>query len=232
VNPPDYRTAWDHLPTRRAWWGHMAMNVAGLVGWPAAWIGLLYVLVVFLSRGFAFLFALPLCYALYRAVIQLRYLPTAIHMLRVLQQYPWQLLSHTPRGLDEHPDAEDGGIWIEFPDPAGRGDKGIPLTFVKHHRAYWWLRHIGGPRTKPEVKAQLEPLWFAGDPRFLGVVAVTGRRGVAPRRLHFLYRPSAFEQRAVRRQWDDATPEDLERARRAGARFLASASAATAGQEP
>ncbi|MGW0595758.1 hypothetical protein ACWD11_01290 [Streptomyces sp. NPDC002776] len=211
----------------------MAMNVVALVGWPVAWIGLLYVLAVFLSPGFAFLVSLPLCYAMYRAVLQLRCFPTALHILRVLQHYPWQLLPHTPRGLDEHPDAEDGGIWIEFPNPARPEGRRIPLTFVKHHRAYWWLRHIGGPRTKPALKARLEPLWFAGDPRFLGVVAVSGRRGAAPRRLHFLYRPSAFEQRAARRQWDDATPDDLERARRAGARFLASApaTATAAGQE-
>ncbi|GAB2443520.1 hypothetical protein GCM10027162_43380 [Streptomyces incanus] len=78
----------------------------------------------------------------------------------------------------------------------------------------------GGPRTKPALKAQLEPLWFAGDPRFLGVVAVSSRDGKAPRRLHFLYQPSAFDERAPRRSWEGADPADLERARRAGARFV------------
>ncbi|SBT91681.1 hypothetical protein GA0115233_103342 [Streptomyces sp. DI166] len=210
----------------------MARHLLGLVGWPATWIGLLYVLVVYLTPGFALLFAFPLCYAMYRTILQLRHLPTTIRTLRVLQHYPWQLLPNTPRGLDEHPHAEDGGIWIEFPDPSGRGRKGIPLTFVKHFRAYWWLRHIGGPRTKPDLKAALEPLWFAGDPRFLGVVAVTGRHGAAPRRLHFLYRPSAFEARATRPEWPDVTPADIERARRAGARYLPNVPAATpAGQE-
>ncbi|WP_328873573.1 hypothetical protein OHT76_27750 [Streptomyces sp. NBC_00287] len=210
----------------------MAMNVVGLVGWIGGWVALLGIS-THTPNWAVWIFMPYFVYGLYRAVIQLRYFPTALQTLRTLQHYPWQLLTHTPRGLDEHPEAEDGGMWIEFPDPARPEGRRIPLTFVKHHRAYWWLRHIGGPRTKPELKARLEPLWFAGDPRFLGVVAVNGRRGAAPRRLHFLYRPSAFEQRAERRQWDDVTPDALERARRAGARFLESAPAATtAGQEP
>jgi len=197
----------------------MAMNVIGLIGWIAAWVGLLYVLIVFLSQGFIFLFVLPLCYCVYRALIQLRYFRPAFCMAQVLRTYPWQVLPGVRRGLDEHPEAEDDGIWIEVPNPASRA-KGIPLVFVRHHRAYWWMRRIGGPRTKPEFKAQLEPLWFAGDPRFLGVVAAPAKGGDAPRRLHFLYQPSAFSKTATRRQWEDASPADVERARRAGALFL------------
>lgn len=231
MNPEEYPTAWDHALTRRSWTLHMALTIVGLVGWAGGWVILLGISTW--APGWAVWIFVPcFVYGLYRTVLQLRHIPTAFHILRVLQQYPWQLLSGTTRGLDEHPRAEDGGMWIEFPDPGGRAEEGVPLTFVTHHRAYWWLRHIGGPRTKPELKARLEPLWFAGDPRFLGVVAVNGRRGAAPRRLHFLYRPSAFVQRAARRRWDDASPADLERARRAGARFLTSAPAASpAGQE-
>lgn len=218
MNPADYPTAWDHPPTRRAWVGHMAMNGLGLIGWIGGWIVLLgistrtpnWVVWVFMPYFF---------YGAYRAFIQVRYFPLAFHMLRVLRAYPWQLLLGVPRGLDEHPDAEDKGIWIELPSPGDRTKK-IPLTFVKHHRAYWWLKRIGGPRTKPALKAQLEPLWFAGDPRFLGVVAARAKGGSAPRRLHFLYQPSAFNKAAPRRQWEDASPADLERARHAGALLL------------
>lgn len=216
----DFPAGWDHPPTRRSWNQHMAMNIVGLVGWPAAWIGQLYVLVVFLSPGFAFLFAPPLCYAFYRTVIQLSYFPAAFRMRRVLREYPWQLFFTLPRGVDEHPDAEDDGVWIEIPDPTAPSQRGVPLTFVKHHRSYWWLRHIGGPRTKATLKEQLEPLWFAGDPRFIGVVAVSTRNGLAPRRLHFLYRPSAFEGEVARERWEDAAASDLERAQKAGARFV------------
>ncbi|MGW2287258.1 hypothetical protein [Streptomyces phaeochromogenes] len=197
----------------------MAMNVIGLIGWIATWFGLLYVLIVYLSQGFVFLFVLPLCYCVYRVLVQLRYFPTAFRMVRALRAYPWQVLPGVPRGLDENPEAEDAGIWVEIPNPTGRA-KGIPLVFVKHHRAYWWMRRIGGPRTKPMLKAQLEPLWFAGDPRFLGVLAAPAKGGDAPRRLHFLYQPSALSKTVHRREWEDASPADLERARHAGALVL------------
>ncbi|MFJ3666110.1 hypothetical protein ACIPSE_06620 [Streptomyces sp. NPDC090106] len=199
----------------------MAINTVGLIAWSAAWIGQLYGLVAFLSPGFALLFAPTLCYALYRSVVQLGYFPTAFRMRRVLQFYPWQLLTAVPRGVDEHPAAEDDGIWIELPDPAGSAHRCIPLTFVSHHRSLWWLRHIGGPRTKAGLKAQLEPLWFSGDPRFLGVVAVSAKNSAAPRRLHFLYQPSAFGKKAGHRGWEAAGPADSERAHRAGARIPA-----------
>ncbi|WAZ23841.1 hypothetical protein STRCI_005211 [Streptomyces cinnabarinus] len=209
----------------------MSMNVIGLVGWAGGWV-LLLGISTRTPNWAVWIFMPYFVYGFYRTLVQLRCLPTALRTLQVLQHYPWQLLPNAPRALDEHPDAEVGEMWIELPDPSSRGKRGIPLTFVKHFRAYWWLRHIGGPRTRPELKAMLEPLWFAGDPRFLGVVAVNGRRG-APRRLHFLYQPSALDARAARREWDGITPEDIERARRAGARFLPSAVAVTpARQEP
>lgn len=220
MNAADYRTGWEHPLTRRSWAKHMAMNVVGLLCWPVAWIGQLYALVVFLSPGYALLLGPSLCYTLYRTVVQLSYFSTAFRMRCILREYPWQVSYKVPRGVDEHPDAEDDGIWIELPDPTDPSRHGVPLTFVKHHRSYWWLRHIGGPRTKPTRKAKLEPLWFAGDPRFLGVVAVSTKDGLAPRRLHFLYRPSAFAGKAAHQQWDNARPAELERARRAGARFL------------
>ncbi|MGC3000460.1 hypothetical protein ACPF8X_19385 [Streptomyces sp. G35A] len=194
------------------------MTNLGLIGWPAAWLGILYVLIALLSQAFLLVFALPLCYAFYRSVLQVRHAVTVFRMKSVLREYPWQVLRNAPRGIDEHPDAEDGGIWIEFPDPTGSSERGIPLTFVKHHRAYWWLRRIGGPRTKPHLKAQLDTLWFAGDPRFLGVVAVPVASGQGPKRLHFIYRPSVFEERAAG-EWAEVDRTDIERARRAGARL-------------
>ncbi|WP_416237893.1 hypothetical protein [Streptomyces sp. NEAU-W12] len=205
------------------------MMAFGLMGWPVAWFGMLYLLIVFLSQRFIPLFLLPLCYAFYRAALQFRQVAMLFRIRSVIREYPWQIILGIRRGIREHPEAEDKGIWIELPDPAGRSDAGIPLVFVKHHRAFWWLRRIGGPRTKPALKARLEPLWFAGDPRFLGVVAVSSRDGKAPRRLHFLYQPSAFDRRAPRRSWEGVELVDLERARRAGARFVDVPSTAVSG---
>ncbi|MFI9821683.1 hypothetical protein ACIHFC_14605 [Streptomyces sp. NPDC052013] len=233
MNAVDYSIAWEHPPTRRAWATHVILNVIGLVAWAGCWVILLGVSLQ-TPDWVVWLFMPYFVYGPYRVVVQLRYFPEAFKMFQVLREYPWQVLTGAARGIDEHPEAEDGGIWIEFPDPTGRSTKGIPLTFVKHHRSYWWLRRIGGPRTKQELKRQLDCLWFAGDPRFLGVVAVPSRDGSTPRRLHFLYRPSAFDERAARRHWEDADPADLDRARRAGARHVNDAPSAlprTSGRE-
>lgn len=179
---------------------------------------MLYALIAWSPRVLIVLFVLPLCYVLYRAVVQVQHVVHALRVQSVIREYAWKVFFNAPRGIDEHPDAEGLGIWIEFPLPSGGSEKGIPLTFVKHHRSFWWLRRIGGPRTKPELKRQLEPLLFAGDPRFLGVVAALSPHG-RPKRLHLLYQPSAFDENATRRAWADAHFADFERARRAGARF-------------
>lgn len=215
----DLPTAWDSRSTRRAWLLDLVASFVGLVAWVGGWVILLGVSV----NGpdwLVWVFVPYWVYGFYRVVTQLRLILVAFSVLRVLHEYSWRICHDTARGIDDHPDAEAPGIWIELPDPSSPSGAGIPLVFVKHHRAFWWLRRIGGPRTKPALKAQLEPLWFAGDPRFLGVVAVSSRDGKAPRRLHFLYQPSAFDEHAPRRSWEGADPADLERARRAGARFV------------
>ncbi|GGX98694.1 hypothetical protein [Streptomyces fructofermentans] len=197
----------------------MAMSIVGLGGWITALIGLLYVLVVWLSPVFGFLFVPLLCYSFYRTVIQLTQVFTGMRMLRVMQEYPWRILWQVRRGLGDHPAAEAKGIWIELPT-RGDSNEGIPLVFVKHHRASWWMRRIGGPRTDSGLKSQLDPLWFAGDSRFLGVVAVSGRKSGTPRRLHFLYQPSALGKGGdARKSGENVSAVDLDRARRAGAQF-------------
>ncbi|MER5970129.1 hypothetical protein ABT112_10415 [Streptomyces sp. NPDC002055] len=193
----------------------MVMNFVGLVGWVAAWFGLIGVLVVFLSPGFIPLVVPFMMVAFYRAFVQLAYFPAAARMHRVLLNYPWQHLSAVPRGLGKHPDAQDDGMWFEISNPADPG-RMIPLVFLKSTRSFWWIKRIGGPRTNPELKAQIEPLWFAGDPRYIAVVAASGRENKAPRRLHFLYQRAAFDRRIPPASWG-ASPDDLERARRAGA---------------
>ncbi|MGW0864056.1 hypothetical protein [Streptomyces sp. NPDC002611] len=194
----------------------MAMNVVGLLGWISAWVGLLAILVVFLSPGFIPLLLPFMMIAFYRAFIQIFYFPWAMRMRRILQQYPWQVLSGVPKGLRQHPDARDNGPWFEFRDPENP-EKKIPLVFLKTMRRYWWTKRIGGPRTKPELKTQIEPLWFAGDPRFLGVIAASSRDDSAPKRMYVLYQRPALDKRVVPLSWEAGAAE-IERARRAGAR--------------
>ncbi|MBY8344802.1 hypothetical protein LXH13_25540 [Streptomyces spinosirectus] len=215
MQSPTHPTAWDHPPTRNAWMRHMAMNVVGLIGWPGVWVALICVS-TYTPNWVVWIFMPYFIYGLYRFCGQFTHFPQAFRMLRVLQEYPWQFLEGVPSGLGKHPKARDDGMWFEFWNPADAEEK-IPLVFIRHQRSYWWLKRLDGPRTRPSRRAQIEPLWFAGDPRFLAVVAAPGRGGKAPKRLHFLYQRPAVDIQCAPDSWD-ATPTDLEHARRAGAR--------------
>lgn len=195
----------------------MAMNVLGLCGWPAGWIVLLAVS-TYTPNWVVWLFMPYFLYAFYRFFNQLTYFPAAFRMRRVLREYPWQVLHGVPSGLGRHPAARDDGIWFEFQNPA-RPEESIPLVFIKHQRSYWWLRRMDGPRAKAHRRTQIEPLWFAGDPRFLAVVAAPGHNGASPKRLHLLYQRPVFDVRCAPESWG-ASPEDIDRARRAGAMNL------------
>ncbi|MGW1063581.1 hypothetical protein ACWD4F_03535 [Streptomyces aureus] len=214
--PTEYPTAWDHPPTRRAFVQHLVLIVLRLVGWIAVWIGSLAVLVVFLSPGFTLLFVPLLGYAAFRTVLQLAYVRPSLQIQRVLWEYPWQLLADVPRGRARHPSVEEDEMWLELENPEEPGER-IPLLFLSTMRTFWWMRRIGTARTKPELKAEIEPLWFAGDPRFVAVVAASGRKGDAPRRLHLLYQRTATGRRGIEPTDRNASPAALERARRCGA---------------
>ncbi|MET9405631.1 hypothetical protein ABZX90_07590 [Streptomyces sp. NPDC002935] len=216
MNPTAYPTAWDHPPTRRAWTHHMILIIIRLVGWIAVWIGSLGVLVVFLSPGFTPLFVPLLGYATFRAVLQLAYIRPSIQIQRVLWNYPWQLLTGVPRGRNKHPRVQEDEMWLELPNPEEPEER-IPLLFLSGMRTFWWMRRFGTARTKPELKAQIEPLWFAGDPRFIAVIAATSRNGKAPKRLHLLYQRTATGRRGIEPTDWNASPAALERARRSGA---------------
>jgi hypothetical protein len=194
----------------------MAMNVGGFVGWWATWFGLLGVLVGFLSPGFTFLFLPFLLYSLYRAVLQLRYFPAALRMRRILQTYPWQVLRDVPSGLAKHPEVPGRQYgWFELLNPAHLEQR-LPLVFAQHLRTEWWSRRIA-PRARPELKAQIETVWFAGDPRFIGLIAAPTPNGKAPRRMHVLQQQLRAEDGRSFADWG-ATPEDMERGRSVGIR--------------
>jgi hypothetical protein len=196
---------------------HMVMNVVGLIAWPGVWVALLFVSTSTYPSNWILWISIPYSlYGLYRLRVQFTYFPQAFRMRRVLRAYPWQFLEGVPSGLGKHSGARDDGMWFEFRNPADAEEK-IPLVFIRPQRSYWWMRRLDGPRTRPRLRAQIEPLWFAGDPRFLAVVAAPGRGGRAPKRLHFLYQRPAIDIQCVPDSWG-ATPADLDRARRAGAR--------------
>ncbi|MET7357631.1 hypothetical protein ABZS76_04205 [Streptomyces sp. NPDC005562] len=157
-----------------------------------------------------------LLYAPFRVLVEASFVVSLIRMRRVMGEYGWQIIDDVPKGICPHPAASDKRMWFEFANPENPAER-VPLTFVAAFRSHWWFRRIGAPGAKPERRAQIEPLWFAGDPRFLAVVAVSSRDGSAPRRLHLLYQAGALGGRAVS-EGQKVSSAAVERARRAGAR--------------
>ncbi|MGW3409799.1 hypothetical protein [Streptomyces sp. NPDC000888] len=200
----------------------MIMIVGRLVGWIGVWFGSLY-LIVATPPSIGWVFLPLLAYATFRAVLQLAYFRPSIHIQRVLRHYPWQLLKGVPRGRNKHPQVQEDEMWFEFPNPENPEER-IPLLFLSNMRTFWWMRRFGTSKTKPELKAQIEPLWFAGDSRFIAVIAANGRGGKSPRRLHLLYQRTATGRRGIEPTDWNASPAALDRARRAGAHVPDSAS--------
>lgn len=218
MHPSGYSTAWDHPPTRRVWTIGLMMNTIAFIGWILIAFGVL-VLILLLPTGFVPLLIFPMVYGGYRALIALAFFLVYVRMRRILQTYPWRLDSAS-YGLSQHPESPHRDKWIEFANPERAGEQ-VPLHFLTHYRVNWWGRRMA-PRAKPELKAQLDPIWFAGDPRFFGVIAVSSgppskTADLKPRRLHLLTQPNAFFAPADHNSWE-ASAQDVARAREAGAR--------------
>ncbi|MFF8657688.1 hypothetical protein [Streptomyces huasconensis] len=213
MNLAEIPTAWDHSPTRRAWSLHMSLNVAGLIGWVGGWIALLGISTE-TPNWVVWIFMPYFIYGFYRAYVQLRYFPAALRMRRIMRAYPWQVLRDVPHGLADLPEIvgpQHG--WFEFPSPADPGQR-IPLVFTQHFRLNWWTRRMA-PRAKPHLKAQIESIWFAGDPRMIGLIAAPTPSGQAPRRFQILDQRLGKGDGDRLAEWG-LTPDDLERGRRVG----------------
>ena len=154
MNPVDSRTAWEHAPTTRAWGKQLAINVAALVAWITSWFGLLAILAVFLGPGYAILVTPFLVYSFYRAFLQLFIIASVFRMRRVLQAYPWQLVSDMSYGLTKRTDVVGRQFgWFEFSNPA-RPEERLPLVFSRHWGVGWWHRRMA-PRATSVLKAQI-----------------------------------------------------------------------------
>lgn len=213
MNPALFPTAWDHAPTRRAWGLHVVVAVASGLCWVAGWV-LLLAVSTYTAQWVVWMCLPYFLYAPYRVAAQVKTVSTAFLMLRVLRAYPWSVVRDIPRGLTDRPEVSSGQYgWFEFSNPA-RPDHRLPLVFASHLRTRWWAKRMD-PRAKPNVKAQIDTLWFAGDPRFIGIIGAPTRRSTAPRRLHVIEQRISEGNGQNFTDWC-ATPDDIERGRRAG----------------
>ncbi|MEU6003859.1 hypothetical protein ABZ837_39410 [Streptomyces sp. NPDC047197] len=213
MSPADYPTAWQHPPTRGAWILLMVKNVAGLIGWIGVWFAL--IALPFDRDWVLWIFVPYSIYGSWRLFVQVfGYFPIAMRKLRILRAYPWQVLRGVSYGLTDYPDilgAQHG--WFEFPNPANPQQQ-LPLVVSNHLRVGWWHRRMA-PRAKPQLKARIETIWFAGDPRMLGIVAAPSPSGRTPGHFKILRQRLAMADQALTTEWG-ATAEDVERGRRAG----------------
>lgn len=217
MNPADCVVAWDHSPTRQAWVRHVVMNLVGLLGWIALWFGSLTALVRFMSSGFTVLFVPLLIYAFYRAFIQAFSVPLALRAGRILREYPWVIFESTSYGLSKRAEVVGRQCgWFEFLNPARSGQR-LVMVFPDHRQVGWWHRRMA-PRANVDLKAQIDTVWFAGDPRLVGLIAAPTASGVAPRRMRILHQQMGSEggPRSLA-EWG-VTADDIERGRRVGVR--------------
>jgi hypothetical protein len=77
-------------------------------------------------------------------------------------------------------------------------------------RSAWWRRRLGRGYETDKTR-QVAEVWFAGDARFAGVIAVPG-----PRRFFLLFQLAAKSGSAG---GGSASPGAVDRARRAGVRI-------------
>ncbi|MHC5258078.1 hypothetical protein ACYSUO_09340 [Streptomyces sp. UC4497] len=192
------KTAYEDPATRQGWRRTAVFRLCAfllsLASFPV-WLFL-----VIMTSVWALVVFLPvLLVLLYVAMLNVVRLWEVMSLRRILRVYPWQSCRGAA-GL-----ANNGTTRFSLPDPerpardisVGHGDwLGSGFTF--------WVR---------AVKAEaVHEVWFAGDPRFLGVVAVPG-----PRRLVRVAQREALDGRMSARK-RGISPEARERAKAAGAR--------------
>ncbi|MFV8187848.1 hypothetical protein [Streptomyces sp. AF1B] len=205
-HPP---TAWDDPDSRSAWTKLFTWAVLGQVLWPLICVGTLLLIVG--PEWPVWLCFVPLLYSAYRTVLQYRYFTEAFQIRRILREYAWQVFATPESGIGGVPGAKSGDVWLKLPNPE-RSDDLVAMILHGHVRSPWWRRRLG-PGVKPQRKAQVAEIWFAGDVRFAGVLAVPG-----PGRLFLLYQRPDNGPR-FRRDVHEAADEALHRARRAGVRI-------------
>ncbi|GGJ18320.1 hypothetical protein [Streptomyces brasiliensis] len=207
-NPAHAACAWDDVATQRTWSKLFTSAVVGQIVWPVVSVGS-FVLMILLGQ-WSMWFMLPVAvYALYRTVLQRRYIVSAVQARRILRVYPWQVHRTPKSGIGQITGAKLGDVWLAFPDP-DQPESLVPIVLHGHARSAWWRRRLGRGYETDKTR-QVAEVWFAGDVRFAGVIAVPG-----PRRLFLLFQLAANP--GIPGQ-NKTSLDAVERARRAGVRL-------------
>lgn len=205
-HPTASATAWDDPATRDAWSRLFTFAVTGQILWPVVCAGAFYAMLLIGQWSMWLLLPIAL-YGLYRTFLQREYIASAVQARRILRAYPWQMHRTPESGIGQIPGAKLGDVWLAFANP-DQPERDVPVILHGHAGSVWWRRRLGRGYESEKTR-QVAEVWFAGDPRFAGVIAVPG-----PRRLFLLLQFAAPQSGADGEK--QASPEAVERARRAG----------------
>jgi hypothetical protein len=198
VDVPLTKTAYEDPATRRAWRRTAALRLSAFVLSLGSFVAWLYA--VLLTPVWTLWVLFPALFVLiYLAMLSTARVLGIRSLRRILKVYPWQSV---PGAASI---AKNGTTRFSFTDPE-RPDKTVSLgygSFLGSGYTFWVRKVRSG---------EVGEVWFAGDPRFLGVVAVPG-----PRRLFGVAQRTAVDDRTSARK-RGVSPEARERARAAGAR--------------
>ncbi|MFG2462559.1 hypothetical protein ACGFWE_36605 [Streptomyces sp. NPDC048523] len=198
MDVPLTKTAYEDQATRRAWRLTAAFRLSGFLLSLGSFVAWLYA--VLLTPVWTLWVLFPTLFVLiYLAMLNTARLLGIRSLRRVLRVYPWQSV---PGAASI---AKNGTTRFSFTDPE-LPDKTVSLgygSFLGSGYTFWVRKVRSG---------EVGEVWFAGDPRFLGVVAVPG-----PRRLFGVAQRTAVDERMSARK-RGVSAEARERAKAAGAR--------------
>ncbi|MFE0375482.1 hypothetical protein ACFW1M_07810 [Streptomyces inhibens] len=198
TSPVHYKTAWEDPATRQAWRCTAMFRCAALLGWILGFFGWLFAVVM--TPAWLLVLWLPvLLVGIWYALLAVIAAASLTGTRRVLRVYPWQL------GIAEVRSKKNGSTQFVVPDPE-RPEKTVGLGYggVIGTGRHFWVRAV--------KSGQVTAAWFAGDPRYLGVVATPGPRNL----LRVAQREATDSRMSPRKR--GVSPEARARARAAGAR--------------
>ncbi|MFG2552340.1 hypothetical protein ACGFWF_20665 [Streptomyces sp. NPDC048581] len=200
MDVPLTQTAYDDAATRRAWRRTASFRLCAFLLSLASFVAWLYA--VLLTPVWTLWVLMPaLLVLIYVAMLNTARVSGVLSLRRILRVYPWQSV---PGAASI---AKNGTTRFSFTDPEHPDpDKRVSLgygSFLGSGYTFWIRKVRSG---------DVDEVWFAGDPRFLGVVAVPG-----PRRLMGVAQREAVDGRTSARK-RGVSPEARERAKAAGAR--------------
>ncbi|NEY31222.1 hypothetical protein GTU99_03200 [Streptomyces sp. PRKS01-65] len=199
MNVPLTKAAYDDAATRAAWRRTAMYRLCAFLLSLASFV--VWLCVVLLTPVWTLWVLMPVLFVLiYVAMLTTAKVSGILSLRRVLRVYPWRAFPGAATT------AKNGTTRFSFPDPEHPAGRHVSLAYGNWAGSgcTFWIRKVRS--------GEVGEVWFAGDPRFLGVVAVPG-----PRRLVRVAQREAVDSRmAARRR--GVSPEARERARAAGAR--------------